>query len=83
MAMSTVNKAQFYEKWRGIVVSWGLVYRGKLITQRSQVRILSPLPRKRAVDIPEPPSNYVELGMRLLQEQGKLEKFIEVNTPNI
>lgn len=38
---------------------------------------------ERAVDIPEPPSNYVDLGMRLLQEQGKLEKFIVVNTPNI
>jgi hypothetical protein len=36
---------------------------------------------ERSVDIPEPPANYMELGLRLLQEKGKLEKFMEVNTP--
>ncbi len=36
---------------------------------------------KRSADIPEPPANYMELGLRLLQEKGKLEKFMEVNTP--
>jgi Pyruvate/2-oxoacid:ferredoxin oxidoreductase delta subunit/DNA-binding transcriptional ArsR family regulator len=36
---------------------------------------------ERQVDIPEPPANIMEYGMRLLQEQGKLEAFIEVSTP--
>ena len=36
---------------------------------------------KRSVDIPPPPTNYMELGLRLLQEKGKLKKFMEVNTP--
>ena len=36
---------------------------------------------ERSVDIPEPPANYMELGLRLLQEKGKLEKFMVVNTP--
>ena len=35
---------------------------------------------ERSVNISEPPSNYMDLGMRLLQEK-KIEKFIEVNTP--
>lgn len=33
------------------------------------------------MDNPEPPANIMEQGMRLLQEQGKLETFIEVSTP--
>lgn len=36
---------------------------------------------ERSVDIPEPPASYMDLGLRLLQEKGKMEKFIEVNTP--
>jgi len=36
---------------------------------------------ERSMDIPQPPANYMELGYRLLQERGKLEKFLEVNTP--
>lgn len=36
---------------------------------------------ERSLDIPEPPANFMELGLRLLQEKGKLEKFMEVNTP--
>lgn len=36
---------------------------------------------ERSVNVSEPPSSYIDLGMRLLQEKGKLEKFIEVNTP--
>jgi hypothetical protein len=35
------------------------------------------------MDIPEPPANIMEYGMRLLQEQGKLEAFIEVSTPKV
>lgn len=38
---------------------------------------------ERAADVPEPPANYMDLGLRLLQEKGNLEKFIEVNTPMI
>ena len=36
---------------------------------------------ERSVDTPKPPANYMELGLRLLKEKGKLEKFMEVNTP--
>jgi Na+-translocating ferredoxin:NAD+ oxidoreductase subunit B len=36
---------------------------------------------ERCVDVPEPPSNYADLGLRLLQERGKLEDFIKLNTP--
>lgn len=35
---------------------------------------------ERSADVPEPPADYMELGMRLLQEKGKLEEFIKVNT---
>jgi formate hydrogenlyase subunit 6/NADH:ubiquinone oxidoreductase subunit I len=35
--------------------------------------------RKR--NIPDPPATILEYGMRLLQEQGKLEAFLEVSTP--
>jgi Pyruvate/2-oxoacid:ferredoxin oxidoreductase delta subunit len=35
---------------------------------------------ERCADIPEPPANTMEMGMRLLQEQGKLEDFIKLNT---
>ena len=37
----------------------------------------------RSANTPEPPSSYLDLGLRLLQEKGKLEKFIAVNTPKI
>ena len=36
---------------------------------------------ERSVDMPKPPANYMELGLRLLQEKEKVGKFIEVNTP--
>ena len=36
---------------------------------------------ERSVDMPEPPASYMELGLRLLQEKGKLEKFMEMNFP--
>ena len=36
---------------------------------------------KKMVKIPDPPANIMEYGMRLLNEKGTLEKFIEVNTP--
>ena len=36
---------------------------------------------ERSVDVTEPPSSYMDLGMRLLQEKGKLEDFIVLNTP--
>jgi formate hydrogenlyase subunit 6/NADH:ubiquinone oxidoreductase subunit I len=36
---------------------------------------------ERSADVPDPPENYMDLGLRLLQEKGALEKFIEVNTP--
>jgi len=36
---------------------------------------------ERSAEVQEPPENYMELGLRLLQEKGTLEKFIEVNTP--
>ena len=36
---------------------------------------------ERVADVPEPPENYMDLGLRLLQEKGALEKFIEINTP--
>ena len=35
---------------------------------------------ERSVEVPEPPADYTELGMRLLQEKGKLEEFIKVKT---
>jgi len=35
----------------------------------------------RSIDIPHPPANLMEFGMHILQEKGKLEEFIEVNTP--
>ena len=36
---------------------------------------------ERSADVPEPPENYMDLGLRLLQGKGALEKFIEVITP--
>jgi ferredoxin len=36
---------------------------------------------ERVAEVPEPPENYMELALRLLQEKGALEKFIEINTP--
>jgi hypothetical protein len=36
---------------------------------------------ERTAEVSEPPENYVELGLRLLQEKGKLEKYIGINTP--
>lgn len=38
---------------------------------------------KRNSPVPDPPANIMEYGMRLLQEKGNLEKFIEVNTPKV
>lgn len=35
---------------------------------------------ERCADAPEPPANTMEMGMRVLQEQGKLEDFIKLNT---
>jgi ferredoxin/DNA-binding transcriptional ArsR family regulator len=35
---------------------------------------------ERSAEVPEPPADYMELGLRLLQEKGKLEEFIRVNT---
>lgn len=35
---------------------------------------------ERTAEVPLPPADYMELGMRLLQEKGKLEDFIKVNT---
>ena len=35
---------------------------------------------ERCADVPEPPANTMEMGMRLLQENGKLEEFIKLNT---
>ena len=35
---------------------------------------------ERCADVPEPPANTMEMGMRLLQEKGKLEDFIKANT---
>ena len=35
---------------------------------------------ERCAQVPEPPATYMEMGMRLLQENGKLEDFIKVNT---
>ena len=35
---------------------------------------------ERCADAPEPPANTMEMGMRLLQEKGKLEDFIKLNT---
>jgi Fe-S-cluster-containing hydrogenase component 2 len=34
---------------------------------------------QRAVDIPAPPANNMDFGLRILQGKGKLERFIEVN----
>ena len=36
---------------------------------------------ERQRDFPEPPTDIMEYGMQLLQEQGKLEAFIDVSTP--
>ena len=38
---------------------------------------------ERCVEVPEPPANYMEMGMRLLQEHGKLDAFMEVNTARL
>jgi Fe-S-cluster-containing hydrogenase component 2 len=35
---------------------------------------------ERCADVTEPPANTMEMGMRLLQEKGKLEDFIKLNT---
>ncbi len=35
----------------------------------------------RSLDIPNPPANLMEFGLDILQENGKLEAFIDVNTP--
>jgi len=35
---------------------------------------------ERCADVPEPPANTMEMGMRPLQEKGKLEDFIKLNT---
>jgi formate hydrogenlyase subunit 6/NADH:ubiquinone oxidoreductase subunit I/DNA-binding transcriptional ArsR family regulator len=35
---------------------------------------------ERSIEVPEPPANYMEMGMRLLQDRGKLEEFIKINT---
>ena len=35
---------------------------------------------QRIAGISEPPADYMELGMRLLQEKDKLEEFIKINT---
>jgi Fe-S-cluster-containing hydrogenase component 2 len=35
---------------------------------------------ERCADVPEPPANNMEMGMQLLQKQGKLEEFIKMNT---
>jgi hypothetical protein len=35
---------------------------------------------ERCADVPEPPANTMEMGMRLMQEKGKLEEFIKLNT---
>jgi len=35
---------------------------------------------ERTAEVSEPPADYIELGMRLLQEKGKLEEFLKVNT---
>lgn len=35
---------------------------------------------ERCADVPEPPANTMEMGMRLLQKKGKLEDFIKLNT---
>ena len=35
---------------------------------------------ERTAEVPEPPANTMEMGMRLLQEKGKLEGFIKLNT---
>ena len=36
---------------------------------------------ERCIEVPEPPANVSELGMRILQDQGKLEAFMETMTP--
>ncbi len=36
---------------------------------------------QRQLELPDPPANILEYGLRLLQEQGKLEAFMEVGTP--
>lgn len=38
---------------------------------------------KRRTEVTEPPADSREMGMRLLQEHGKLEAFMEINTPKI
>ena len=35
---------------------------------------------ERIAEVPEPPATYMEMGMRLLQERGKLQEFIKLNT---
>jgi len=35
---------------------------------------------ERSAEVPEPPANTMEMGMRLLQERGKMEDFIKLNT---
>jgi Fe-S-cluster-containing hydrogenase component 2 len=35
---------------------------------------------ERSADITEPPTNFMELGGRILQDQGKLEAFMEFNS---
>lgn len=36
---------------------------------------------ERCIEVPEPPANVSELGMRMLQGQGKLEAFMETMAP--
>jgi len=36
---------------------------------------------ERSIEVPEPPANVSELGMKMLQDQGKLEAFMETMTP--
>jgi Na+-translocating ferredoxin:NAD+ oxidoreductase subunit B len=36
---------------------------------------------ERAADRPAPPANFMDLGLRMLQERGKLEKYIEIHQP--
>jgi formate hydrogenlyase subunit 6/NADH:ubiquinone oxidoreductase subunit I len=35
---------------------------------------------EKSAEVPEPPANKMEIGLRLLQEKGKLEDFIKLNT---
>lgn len=36
---------------------------------------------EKSIEMPDPPANIMEYGMRLLGDRGKLEKFLEVSTP--